>query len=219
MGRPHRIVLLRHGESVANLDNTVYEHTPDHAIELTPHGVEQIKQVGASLRETFGDEDVQAYISPYRRAHQTLHALGIDDLIARVAEEPRLREQDWANYQDTADIARQRELRDRYGHFFYRFTDGESGADVYDRVSSFLETLHRQFARHDYPANALLITHGLTMRLFCMRWFHWSVEYFESLRNPGNGELRTLVRGTDGRYTLDAPFEQWRPTPLPPNRR
>jgi broad specificity phosphatase PhoE len=214
MGRPHRIVLVRHGESVANLDNTVYEHTPDHAIELTPHGVEQVKLVGATLRETFGDEDVQAYVSPYIRAHQTLRALGIDDLIARVAEEPRLREQDWANYQDTADIVRQRELRDRYGHFFYRFTDGESGADVYDRVSSFLETLHRQFARHDYPANALLVTHGLTMRLFCMRWFHWSVEYFESLRNPGNGELRTLVRGTDGKYTLDTPFEQWRPTPL-----
>ena len=30
----------------------------------------------------------------------------------------------------------------------------------------------------------VIVTHGLTMRLFCMRWFHWSVEYFESLENP-----------------------------------
>jgi broad specificity phosphatase PhoE len=212
LGRPKRIVLLRHGESLANLDPFVYEHTPDHAIELTLAGVEQARKSGATLRAMFGDEDVQAYVSPYVRAHQTLRALAIDDLIARVNEEPRLREQDWANYQDTADITRQKQLRDRYGHFFYRFTDGESGADVYDRVSSFLETLHRQFARHDYPANALLVTHGLTMRLFCMRWFHWPVEYFESLRNPGNAECRTLLLGTDGKYTLDMPFEQWRPS-------
>jgi len=219
MARPRRIILLRHAESAANLDTSIYEHTPDHAINLTPHGVEQANSVGVTLRETFGDEDVQVYVSPYARAHQTLRALGMDDLIARVGEEPRLREQDWANYQDTADIDRQRALRDRYGHFFYRFTDGESGADVYDRVSSFLETLHRQFARDDYPPNALLITHGLTMRLFCMRWFHWSVEYFESLRNPDNSELRTLVQGGDGKYMLDAPFEQWRPAiPTPPKR-
>lgn len=212
MGRPQRIVLLRHGESLANLDGTVYERTPDHAIALTPNGVEQARKVGATLRAAFGEGDVQVYVSPYLRAHQTLRALGIDDLITRVSEEPRLREQDWANYQDTADIARQRVLRDTYGHFFYRFTDGESGADVYDRVSSFLETLHRQFARDDYPDNALMVTHGLTMRLFCMRWFHWSVEYFESLRNPGNGECRTLLRGSDGKYALDTPFEQWRPS-------
>ncbi len=86
---------------------------------------------------------------------------------------------------------------------------------MYDRVSTFLETLHRHFARDDYPANALVVTHGLTMRLFCMRWFHWPVEYFESLRNPDNGDLRTLILGGDGRYSLDTPFDQWRPTPLP----
>ncbi len=211
VGRPRRIVLLRHGESLANLDGAVYEHTPDHAIALSPTGTEQSRKAGVTLRETFGEGDVQVYVSPYVRAHQTLRGLAIDDLVTRVSEEPRLREQDWANYQDSEDIARQKQLRDSYGHFFYRFTDGESGADVYDRVSSFLETLHRQFARHDYPENALLVTHGLTMRLFCMRWFHWTVEYFESLRNPGNAETRTLVLGSDGKYTLDKPFEQWRP--------
>ena len=62
------------------------------------------------------------YVSPYLRARQTLDSLGLDDLIGIAREEPRLREQDWANYQDTADIERQKELRDRYGHFFYRFT-------------------------------------------------------------------------------------------------
>ena len=53
------------------------------------------------------------------------------------------------------------------------------------------------------------MTHGLTMRLFCMRWFHWSVEYFESLNNPDNAEVRTLVRTDVGKYELDKPFSQW----------
>ena len=100
-------------------------------------------------------------------------------------EEPRLREQDWGNWQDRDDVRLQKAYRDAYGHFFYRFAQGESGADVYDRVGAFLESLHRSFEAPDHPPNVLLVTHGLTMRLFCMRWFHWSVAEFESLSNPG----------------------------------
>lgn len=54
------------------------------------------------------------------------------------------------------------------------------------------------------------MTHGLAMRLFCMRWFHWTVADFESLANPGNAEMRMLVLGDDGKYTLDLPFNRWR---------
>jgi hypothetical protein len=53
------------------------------------------------------------------------------------------------------------------------------------------------------------------MRLFCMRWFHWTVEEFETLSNPSNGETRALVLGESGRYVLDRPFERWG-TPGPP---
>ena len=207
--RPLRIALIRHGESEANLDKTIFERVPDHAIPLTPHGHEQSAEAGKELRELFEDEPVRVYVSPYLRARQTLDSLGLDDLIGIGCEEPRLREQDWANYQDTADIEQQKELRNRYGHFFYRFTDGESGADVYDRVSSFLETMHRDFDTPDAPRNLLLVSHGLTMRLFCMRWFHWSVRFFETLRNPHNAETRVLLRQPDFQYKLDRPFEQW----------
>ena len=101
-------------------------------------------------------------------------------------EEPRLREQDWGNWQDRDDVRLQKAYRDAYGHFFYRFAQGESGADVYDRVGGFLESLYRSFEAPDHPPNVLLVTHGLAMRLFCMRWFHWTVAEFESLSNPGN---------------------------------
>lgn len=207
--RPLRIVLLRHGQSEANLDPSLFERIPDHAIPLSPAGHEQVAATGVALRQVFDEQPVRVYVSPYRRTLQTLDGLGIDDLIESARQEPRLREQDWANFQDTADIARQRKLRDTYGHFFYRFTDGESGADVYDRVSTFLETLHRDWDVQNSPRNVLIVSHGLTMRLFCMRWFHWSVDFFESLSNPDNADTRVLVRQPDFRYKLDRPFERW----------
>ncbi|MEC4015860.1 histidine phosphatase family protein [Streptomyces sp. H27-D2] len=209
MARPRRIVLIRHGESEGNIDDTVYEREPDHALSLTPTGLLQAEVAGARMRALFGDERVSAYVSPYRRTHQTFQALGLDPSRVRVREEPRLREQDWGNWQDRDDVRRQKAYRDAYGHFFYRFAQGESGADVYDRVGSFLESLWRSFEDPGHPPNVLIITHGLTMRLFCTRWFHWTVAEFESLSNPGNAVSRELLLGADGRYSLDRPFEHW----------
>lgn len=215
MAQPRTIVLLRHGESQGNHDDSVYERIPDHALELTARGRQQADAAGKRLRAAFGRDRVSAYVSPYRRTRQTFCALGLDPARVRVREEPRLREQDWGNWQEREDVLRQKRARDAYGHFFYRFAQGESGADVYDRVDAFLESLWRSFEEPDHPPHVLLVTHGLTMRLFCMRWLHWTVSEFESLSNPENGESRELRLGNDGRYHLDRPFERWH-TPEPP---
>jgi broad specificity phosphatase PhoE len=79
-------------------------------------------------------------------------------------EEPRLREQDFGNFQDPqkmgGEILKERKM---FGRIWYRFPSGESGADVYDRVSIFLDSLHRTWAFH--PAeNFILVTHGFWMR-------------------------------------------------------
>ena len=82
--RPVRIALLRHGESEANLDKTIYERLLDHAVPLTAHGHEQAAAVGKKLRELFENEPVRAYVSPYLRALQTVESLGLaaEDLAA-----------------------------------------------------------------------------------------------------------------------------------------
>lgn len=208
MSAPRQIIMVRHGQSLANVDPSVYNRVPDYRIPLTEEGALQAKAAGEDIKRRLDGQKVRVYVSPYLRAYQTLELLDLGDQAVQVMEEPRLREQDWANFQNPAEIADQKELRNAYGHFFYRFREGESGSDVYDRVSSFMETLFRHWSNPNYPENALFVTHGLTMRLFCMRWFHWSVEYFESLNNPGNAEVRALI-DDDGRYRLDIPFKQW----------
>jgi broad specificity phosphatase PhoE len=216
--RPNRIILVRHGESEGNLDDTIYERVPDHRIGLTPKGFDQARETGEVIRDLLDGESVEVYVSPYVRTRQTLEALALPVAERDVRVEPRLREQDWANFQDPADIAEQKEQRDRYGHFYYRFTHGESGSDVYDRVSTFLESMHRNFQTPEAPRNVVIVTHGLTMRLFCMRWFHWSVEYFESLDNPGNAQPVVLWRQPDLRYRLERPFTQWNTAVVPTER-
>ena len=216
--RPNRIILVRHGESEGNIDDTIYERVPDHRIGLTPKGFEQARETGRRVRDLLDGEPAEVYVSPYHRTRQTLEALDLPVAPADVRLEPRLREQDWANFQDAKDIAAQRALRDRYGHFYYRFTHGESGADVYDRVSTFLESMFRNFDSPDAPRNVVIVTHGLTMRLFCMRWFHWSVKYFESLENPANAQAVVLVRQPDFRFKLAEPFAQWDPSVVPTER-
>lgn len=91
MARPRRIILVRHGESAGNADDTVYEREPDHALALTETGWAQAAETGKRLREVLGRERVSVYVSPYRRTHETLQAFRLDPELVRVREEPRLR--------------------------------------------------------------------------------------------------------------------------------
>jgi broad specificity phosphatase PhoE len=94
-------------------------------------------------------------------------------------EESQLREQEWGHTRNMDDCVKAGKERDSFGTFYYRLPDGESAADVYDRVSDFPGTLHRDFEKESFPENTVVITHGITTRLILMRWFHWTVEQFE----------------------------------------
>lgn len=183
--KPKRIILIRHGESQANINREVYLTVPDHKIPLTNNGIEQASTAGLKLQQELGGESVHYYVSPHLRSRQTYHNIS-KHIPGRMFEDPRLREQEWGHFRTPDETKALEDIRDRYGPFHYRFPGGESGADVYDRASAFIETLHRDFQDEDYPQNTILVTHGLTIRLFLMRWFHSSVEDFESWKNPKN---------------------------------
>ena len=202
--KPHRIILIRHAESEGNADKNHYRTVPDYALLLTQKGAEQARQAGKAIREIIGSESIYVYLSPYFRTRQTFQHLrsSIEENIAKTIEDPRIREQDWGHLRhpdENEEIMRQ---RDGFSTFYYRIPDGESGADVFDRVSTFMETLYRDFNKKDYPQNTLIITHGLTLRLFLMRWFHWTVEEFENLRNPRNCQIVVMQKNAAGRYEL-----------------
>ncbi|ONK80512.1 uncharacterized protein A4U43_C01F18620 [Asparagus officinalis] len=159
------------------------------------------------------DWKVYFYVSPYRRTLETLPGLGRAferERIVGVREEPRLREQDFGNFQDREKMRVEKETRLRYGRFFYRFPNGESAADVYDRITGFRETLKADIdiGRFQPPGerspnmNLVIVSHGLTLRVFLMRWYKWTVQQFEGLNNFGNAGMLVMQTGDGGRYSL-----------------
>ena len=100
--------------------------------------------------------------------------------------------------------------RAEYGHFFYRIPNGESAADAYDRVSGFNESLWRSFREDDFASVCVLVTHGLMTRVFLMKWYHWSVEYFEDLRNMNHCEFVVMQRNNhNGKFVLRNQLRTW----------
>ncbi len=190
-----------------NLSIALYSRIADHQIELTEKGHEQAREAGKKLRSIIGNESVYVYMSPYRRSKQTWLNIrkSFKPLqIITEREDPRIREQEFGNLADLATLPHVFQERDRLGHFFYRFSCGESGADVYDRVSLFLDTLFREMdnGHHDPTQNIVIVSHELFMRLFLMRYFRWSVDELESLKSFHNCEIVELKK-LDGVYTLD----------------
>jgi broad specificity phosphatase PhoE len=202
--RPEKIILIRHGESEGNADNSKYQTTPDFALKLSPRGVEQARLAGTKIAQIIGEDSLYVYLSPYHRTRETYRNISetIGKNVVKIVEDPRLREQDWGHLRHPDENKGISAERDNFSTFYYRIPDGESGADVFDRISNFMDTLHRDFQKVDFPENILIVTHGLTLRLFLMRWFHWTVEEFERLRNPKNCQIVVLEKQADERYKL-----------------
>ncbi|KAF5137353.1 Broad-range acid phosphatase DET1 [Metarhizium anisopliae] len=181
MAKPRLIILIRHGQSEGNKNREIHQTVPDHRVKLTPEGWSQAHEAGRRLRNLLRPDDtLQVFTSPYRRTRETteglLATLTSDDpepspfrlSNIKVYEEPRLREQDFGNFQPcSAEMERMWQERADYGHFFYRIPNGESAADAYDRVSGFNESLWRQFGDDDFASVCILGDYHSRL-LFCL---------------------------------------------------
>ncbi len=205
--RAKRIVLVRHGQSMGNLNKHLYSVIPDNSMKLSPKGHLQADEAGKKLRQIVGSEEsVKYYISPYERSKSTYQSIA-RWLPGVCIEEARLREQDFGNFQKPEEMKRSMRERVNFGRFYYRFNNGESGSDVYDRMASFCNTLFsdmdNHYERERKYDNIIVVTHGLTMRLFLMHYLRWTVDEFSLVYNPENCEIWVLeLDDRSGTYTL-----------------
>ena len=192
MPRPLIIKLVRHGQSLANVDGFDPQVAGDFRTPLTELGAVQARAAVEAIGHDFVAGSI-VYLSPYWRTRQTLDALLSGASATRaeaigVYEDPRLREQDHG-YGNVKDQAQKRET---HGWFYYRYEGGESPADCYDRTSGFLESMMRQVERKD-ASRVLIVTHGMALRCFVMRFLRLSIEEFELIDNPHNGDVVTIA--------------------------
>jgi broad specificity phosphatase PhoE len=152
---PHQIIMVRHGQSIGNVDEKLYATTPDNAMPLTRLGWEQARHAGRKVWELTQGTSVHFIMSPYVRTVETFHGMAsawcdpsefahIADPDRRLKawygrllelgltwnEDPRIREQDFGNYQEPDKIKQAKRDRYRFGAFYYRFPHGESASDV-----------------------------------------------------------------------------------------
>jgi broad specificity phosphatase PhoE len=203
---PRRLLLVRHGESEANVNREVYSTTPDWKIPLTPLGREQAFDCGKRLRNIIKDEKLYIYYSPYARTRQTLDEIrrSFDESqIQGEREDERLREQEMGNYQPMADMDRTWASRNKFGRLYYRFPFGESGADVGDRVSGFFDSLLRERIGLTVPNMNERLMQGAREELGSLGLGRWS------------GEGDCLSMQPTGAHSGDAVASFTAPPPFP----
>lgn len=202
---PKRIILIRHAQSEGNVDPAMYASVPDSKLRITEQGKKQAYAAGVQLKDVIGQETVTFYVSPFLRSAQTYQEIRLaftDEQVVWHREDPRLREQEWGNFQDPQVMKQAMEHRRKVGAFYYRFPTGESGADVFDRVSMFLETLYRDMHRGLCGQNTIILSHGLFCRVFLTRFFRWSIEKFHKLWNFDNCQYSIMELQPDKYYKL-----------------
>jgi len=72
------MILLRHAESLGNVDELAYTRIPDHALPLTAKGEREALATGPEIARLLDGERPAVYVSPYLRTRETLRLLDIE---------------------------------------------------------------------------------------------------------------------------------------------
>ena len=125
---------VRHGETPGNSERRF--QTPD--VPLSKTGREQVHALAATLSETTRADVILT--SDYARTMETAAAIG-QRLGLPIIEEPALRERNFGIARGRLYAEIGEETLQRLRSPYQRIEQGESWADVYDRVKTFLDGL------------------------------------------------------------------------------
>ena len=229
--RPLRLFLVRHGQSAANLDQSMNVRLPDHSIQLSPEGHDQARAAGKALADYLSASSssgpVRILCSPYERTRQTSAAieavLSEHGIRYDKREAVELRELEFGLFDGVPDedmplmFPREYEHYNKHvrvsGEFFAQMPQGESRCQVAERVKGVFGTLLRDAVaeRADSIRDFVLVTHGVTLRCIRMQWMHYLWEWFEQQQNPNNASIQ-VIEGVPGQSYKDfLMFEGFRP--------
>lgn len=178
MAMPKNLFLVRHGQSEGNLVRKKFEESGDESFfsdeflglhesqyALTDLGVEQAKKAGQWFRDKNFVTFDRMLVSNNVRAMQTAAYLNIDSVNWMV--DFNLRERDGGLFNVLTPSARDTQYADQRKFyntqpFLFRPPQGESVADVCQRVKIVLDTISRECD----GKNVIIVCHGHVMRTF-----------------------------------------------------
>ena len=205
-----RFFLIRHGMSLANTRNLSLKepYIFDGDIPLTDIGEKQACETGLFLQSycklnNIDLNDAVLWHSPFFRTEQTKNGVNKNLGIEKVQMDPRLSEmsfglfdqrspEDWCEIDANIQTYLNSLHSSFRGKFYAKNPNGESPFEVYNRISSFVETVYR-----DREANIFIVSHGITLRTFIMRMLHKDLGWYFNEPNSENCSVR-LIEGEDG---------------------
>jgi len=151
---PHRVILLRHGETAWSKEG---RHTGRIDIPLTDAGVLQAQAAGERLAGVAVD---RVLVSPLIRARQTCELAGHAD---SAVVEPALVEWDYGAYEGRTSAEIRAERPD-----WSLWRDGCPGGEDAVAVAARVDPVVRRC--REQPASWLVVAHGHLLRVLAARW-------------------------------------------------
>lgn len=228
------LMLVRHAQSLANVDMKYYTTHSDYSVPLSEAGIHQAaetgRQIAAYYRRKYqlhqdapppGDWLCRIWTSPYVRTRQTSKLImeNSGGWITDIQENVLLVEQNFGLFEGVDWYSG--ELDDKYpdelhhyqkaaafgGRFWAKIPLGESRFDVCMRVSQSFGTIHRDVSRCNIR-NFVIVSHGTTLRAFMMMWLRLLPEWFEEEPNPTNASVRVIDDYQDEGYIWPPPQDE-----------
>lgn len=206
-----RVFVIRHGESLANLDVTAYERNDPTQIKLSRWGYEQSVEAGQFLKQLYAENPelkgrkLRIYHSPHLRTRQTSD--GIVSALkggpkCSVRSEPLLEERDYGAFDRiTSEADWQRTHPDVYAdlhspdyrvRYETKMPGGESLKDVAERSQKFVEKIKREVGPDE---DVVVITHGKNCRALEMTLVPRNVQWYVESRSAQNADIMQVDPG------------------------
>lgn len=191
-----KVYLVRHCESLGNL-RQVIQGSSD--LDISECGAHQL----TCLRRRFDNVHLDAiYSSPLTRAYKTAQAVRGDKQI-EIIKDPRLREMDFGCIEQKSRAWFVENYPSEYDTFINSFSklvtpDGESTAEVYDRVSeAFFELVQKNKGK-----TFAIASHGGALRTLLARLMYECTDGIDKLKFMRNTAVCEVNIGDDGRVDV-----------------
>ena len=195
---PVTLYLVRHGQSEANVDRSLYRRAADHTIPLTALGQDQAREAGQYLNGILHGMESFVLRSPYTRTRQTeaMVTAQIDPaLIRERVELPEMIEQEMGIFNGIpdeelettfpAEFARYRISQSQKGLFWARPPQGDSPFDVYKRAIAVVSAIGKAHSRTGI-GSFVIVSHGVFQRCLLMAWRRLPYEWYSESTLPEN---------------------------------
>jgi broad specificity phosphatase PhoE len=222
-----RLFIVRHGESIANVDPSVYRHTaeyefgiPDEKVWLTPVGWEQALACGRFLNaylepdQDVGERRIAIWYSSFLRARQTAKGIftALEPKISHVYERDTMVEVSFGYADGLPESEVQKKFPEYWAQLkraeafrtkhFLASPNGESRASVASRVDLFIASLQRKTEEHGITDH-IVVTHGATARLIAKQWLGHRYEITDASRNLNNCDVVMIAKDPENSGYLD----------------